>query len=113
MMKGKEDVGEGKVMVTPKGRFPLRKISVGSDRTFFHLVLSTRWKPQMVPKAHARLQFCSYPVRSHAYFFEWKSVLTLSRKARKISLSKMGAGEGASDYIFMLLFVYSLTSIFF
>ena len=24
-----------------KGRFPLRKISIGSDRTLFHLVLST------------------------------------------------------------------------
>ena len=25
----------------PKGRFPLRKISIGSDWTLFHLVLST------------------------------------------------------------------------
>ena len=26
----------------------------------------------MVPRAHARFQFCSDPVRSHAYFPEWK-----------------------------------------
>ena len=70
-----------------KGRFPLRKISTESDWTFFHLVLSappdtkklkilqlfiiwvadhrfkvSNWNRKLVPKAHARVQFCSDPV---------------------------------------------------
>ncbi len=78
-----------------KGRFPLRKITIGSDWSFFHLVLSappdqkventsTLYHPgcgsnrnrKLVPKAHARVQYCSNPVRSDAYFPEWKPALT-------------------------------------
>ena len=81
---------------TCEGRFPLRKITIGSD--FFHLVLSappdqkkventstllssglriigSNWNRKLVPKAHARVQFCSDPVRSHAYFPLWKPAL--------------------------------------
>ena len=81
-----------------KGQFPLRKISIGPklDWTFFHLVLSTlpdqnklkilqlyisswlqitgsHWNRKFGPKICAYVLFCSNPVRSHAYFPEWKS----------------------------------------
>jgi hypothetical protein len=32
---------------------------------------------KIAPKAHARVQFCSDPVRSHAYFPEWNSAFML------------------------------------
>ncbi len=81
-----------------KGRFPLRKISIGSDQTglFFILyyphrwmkkventttlyrkIIGSNWNRKLIPKAHARFQFCSDPVRSHAYFPEWKPALSV------------------------------------
>ncbi len=94
--------------VVSKGRFPFRKISIGSDRTgLFYLVLSAlpdqkklkilqlfiirvadhmfklgqkSTEQKSVPKAHARVQFCSDPVRSHAYFPEWKPILKEIKK---------------------------------
>ena len=38
-------------------------------------ITGSNWNRQLVPKAHARVQFCSDPVRSHACFPEWKSAL--------------------------------------
>ena len=32
----------------------------------------SNWNRNLVRKAHSRTQFCSDPVRSHAYFPEWK-----------------------------------------
>ena len=78
-----------------KGSFPLRKITIGSDWTFsilyyplcqtkkventstlYHPGCGSNWNRKLVPKAHARVQFCSNPVRSDAYFPEWKPALT-------------------------------------
>ncbi len=79
-----------------KGRFPLRKKRIGSDRTglfsilyyphrqtkkvestltLYHMIIGSNWNRKLVPKAHARVQFCSDPVRSHGYFPEWKPAL--------------------------------------
>ena len=41
-------------------------------------ITGSNWNRKLAPKDHARSQFCSDPVRSHAYFPEWKSVLTRS-----------------------------------
>ncbi len=81
-----------------KGRFSPWKISIGSDRTglfsilyyphrrtkkvqntstFYHRITGSNWNRKLVPKAHARVQFYSDPVRSHAYFPEWKPALRL------------------------------------
>ena len=77
-----------------KGRFPLRKISIGPDWTFFHLVLSApsdqnklkilqlfiirvtdhRFKLEQTEN-HMRRWICGW-VRSDAYFPEWKSALS-------------------------------------
>ncbi len=40
--------------------------------TLFHRIIGSNWNRKLVPKANARVQFCSDPVRSHAYFPEWK-----------------------------------------
>ncbi len=87
-----------------KDRFPLRKISIGSDRiglffilyyphrwmkkventtTLYHRIIVSNWNRKLVPKAYARFQFCSNPVRSHAYFLEWKPALTVQGVPQK------------------------------
>ena len=40
--------------------------------TLYHGIIGSNWNRKLVPKAHARFQFCSDPVRSHAYFPDWK-----------------------------------------
>ncbi len=87
-----------KTLTDCKGQFPFRKVSIGSDgiglfsilynhahrRTkkswkYFNTLSSrlqitdSNWNRKLVPKAHARVQFCSDPVWSHAYCSEWKS----------------------------------------
>ena len=80
------------------GNWPLRPVStqenkhrIGSDWTFsilyyphrwtkkvestsslYHPGCGSNWNRKLIAKAHARVQFCSDPVRSDAYFSEWK-----------------------------------------
>ena len=84
-----------KRILTSKGlgqsRFPLRKMGIGSDSFPSFIIHTTEpkklkilqlfiidritgsnWNKKLVPKAHTRVQFCSDPVLSHAYFPEWK-----------------------------------------
>ncbi len=82
------------LVVFLKAGFHLEKYKA-SDWTFFHLVLpgqkswkhfkslssgmritDLNWNRKLSPKAHARVQFCSDPVRCHAYFPEWKSAVS-------------------------------------
>ena len=48
---------------------------VENTTTLYHRIIGSNWSRKLVPKAHARFQFCSDPVRSHAYFPEWKPAL--------------------------------------
>ena len=69
-------------------KFGIRKISIGSDLTFFHLVLSTPPDKKKVentstlyhPACGSQEQKTD-PVRSHAYFPECKSVFNPNPKA--------------------------------
>ena len=45
---------------------------VENTTTLYHRIIGSNWNRKLVPKAHARFQSCSDPVRSHAYFPEWK-----------------------------------------
>ena len=82
----------------PQGQFPIRKISIGSDWTFFHLVLyihtvgpkkventSTLYHPSCGSQIQTGTEnwyrkpmrgFNFAPVPSHAYFPQYKSALT-------------------------------------
>ncbi len=42
--------------------------------TLYHRIIGLNWKRKFVPKP--RVIFCSDPVRSHAYFPEWKLAFT-------------------------------------
>ena len=58
--------------------YPHRRIKkVESTLTLYHRIIGSNWNRKLVLKAHARVQFCSDPVRSHAYFPEWKSALSV------------------------------------
>ena len=57
--------------------YPHRRTKkVENTSTFSHRIIGSNWNRKFVPKAHARVQFCSDPVRSHAYFPEWKPALS-------------------------------------
>ena len=92
-----------------KANFPLRKITVGSDRTglfsilyyphhqtkkventstLYHRIIGSNWNRKLVPKAHSRGQFCSDPVLSHAYFPEWRPALKKYIQVRKQAAEK-------------------------
>ena len=43
---------------------------VESTSTLYHSITGSNWNRKFLPKAHARVQFCSDTVRSHAYFLE-------------------------------------------
>ena len=93
--------GTFKYFIHTEGRFPLRKISIGSDQTGLFSILcyphrrnkkveiiSNLYYPGWRIKGSnwnrklgcVRVQFCSDPVRSHAYFPEWQSVLKRAQK---------------------------------
>ncbi len=60
----------------------LRPVSTQENKhtlTFYLWITDSNWNRKLVPKAHARFQFCSDSFRSHAYFPEWKSVLRKQR----------------------------------
>ncbi len=99
------------IVLCSQGQFPFRKMSIGSDcmglffilyylhrrtekvettLTLYHRIIGSNWNKKLVPKAHARVQFYSDPVRSHAYFPEWKPAL---RQEGKLTIS------GAREYI--------------
>ena len=65
---------------------------VGNTSTLYHRITGSNWNRKLVPKAHARVQFCSDPVRSHAYFPEWKPAFTLKYRiifdAKHVSVYK-------------------------
>ena len=50
---------------------------VENTTTLYHKIIGSNWNRKLIPKAHARVQFCSDPVRSHAYFPEWKPALSV------------------------------------
>ena len=50
------------VLSTP----PHHKVENTSTR--YHRIIGSNWNRKLIPKAHVRVQFCSDPVRSHAYY---------------------------------------------
>ena len=103
---------------TLEGWFSFRKISIGSDWTFSILyyphhrtkknrkyfsslssglrITGSNWNRKLVTKAHARVQFCSDPVRSHRECLRshrdpprvFKGGFSLSGKYRAIDFSR-------------------------
>ncbi len=47
--------------------------------TLYHRIIGSNWNRKLVPKAHARFQFCFDPVRSNAYFPEWKAAFSIAK----------------------------------
>ncbi len=53
--------------------YPHRRTKkVENTSTFCHRIVGSNWNRKFAPKAYSLVQFCSDPVRSHAYFPEWK-----------------------------------------
>ncbi len=50
----------------------------------------TNWNRNLVRKAHSRAEFCSDPVRSHAYFPEWKLAINKWRNPFDVLLIDIG-----------------------
>ena len=57
--------------------YPHRRTKkVENTSTLYHKITGSNWNRKFAPKAHANVQFCYDPVRSHTNFPEWKPALT-------------------------------------